>query len=80
MSGEFHDYNYPDQKPMYEQRTKESGKLLITAFSMSLVYFVVIKPLNLFKVNDELLNRYDATGLVCRIPYFKRWRGMSILQ
>lgn len=78
MSGELHDNQYPDEPPIYDERTLEAGYVLKTALIVTGLYVCIIKPskiLNKYE-NKESLSLFDTTGLVCRFPQsiFSSWR------
>jgi hypothetical protein len=44
MAGELHDTKYPNEPPIYDMRTVQTGYIFITASVLIGVYYVIIKP------------------------------------
>ena len=44
MDGELHDYKFPNEKSIYDQRTRQASYLSLTAFSMIAGYYCVVFP------------------------------------
>ena len=82
MSGELQDWYSKGGRLVYDERQKQAGDILLSAFVWVILYFAIIKP---FKVFEKLgiptqstnpnhkLHFYDA-GVEPRFPFFQTWR------
>ena len=76
ITGEVHDWKYPEDLPIYDERTTQTGYILSIGLCWLVIFYVFVRPFKLFDVeNHEMLIRYDTTGLSPRLPWlFKTWR------
>jgi hypothetical protein len=44
MSGELHDYQYPNDPSVYDQRTRQTGEVFIVALVWVSSYYLILKP------------------------------------
>lgn len=80
MSGELHDYRYPNEPSVYNQRTRQTGEVFIVALVWVSAYYFILKP---FRSAGICFTRPSspATGLEAppqsfqyRFPwYFHSW-------
>lgn len=74
MQGELHDYKYPNEPSIYNQRADQGGYIFIAALIWISIYYCIAKPLNITS-SREVNAPYDTTGFQCRFPYFfQSWR------
>ena len=76
ITGEVHDWNYPDDPPIYDERTAQASYILDAGLCWLGVFYLIVKPLRLLGADDpEMLRRYDGTGLQTRFSFlFPTWR------
>eukprot|EP01038_Epipyxis_sp_PR26KG_P014646 gene14646-19677_t len=74
MSAELHDHQFPNAPKLYPSYTVISGKIMVAALCFLGIYYIIIKPFNLFPASVSVDQEYDDTGLTCRFKYFKSWR------
>ena len=76
ITGEVHDWNYPDEPKQYDIRTIETAYILDAGLCWLGLFYLIVKPLKLFDAdNIVMLKRYDQTGLPARLPFiFSTWR------
>ena len=76
ITGEVHDWKYPEETPIYDERTTQTGYILNAGLCWLAVFYLFVRPFKLFHAdNQEMLVRYDTTGLPPRLPWlFKTWR------
>ncbi len=81
MTGELHDFSYPDEELWYPSRMVEAGHMMQAALCWLGVYYLCIKPAKLWPPSLAAIHAYDETGLVSRFPYFlSTWREYENLQ
>ncbi len=81
MTGELHDWSYPDEPPQYFARQTQAGYVMISALCWLGFYYLVIKPFKFFVPSQETINRYNDTGLDSRFPmFFATWREYENIQ
>jgi hypothetical protein len=74
MTGEAHDYKFPEEFPISFQHTRSSGRILEVAFFWLLIYYFVICPFNILPEDKASMIEYDDGQLKPRIPCFKYFR------
>ena len=76
MIGDVHDIEFPNQKPIYNQRQKDCEHIMEAALCWLGLWYLIIRPLKLLPEPDEEARRaYDGEfNLIPSIPYFKNWR------
>lgn len=75
MTGEVHDYYFPNDYPQYEDRQRQASYIMMSALCWLGVYYFIIRPLGLLKPNADAVAIYDDTGLSTRFPlFFNTWR------
>ena len=75
ITGEVHDWKYPEDPPIYDERTAQTAYILDVGLCWLATFYLFIKPFKLFDAdNPEMLIHYDTTGLPPRLLFFKTWR------
>lgn len=74
MTGEAHDYAYPDSPELSDIHTAQCARILETALLWLAVYYLVILPFDLMPVKPEAVAEYDDGSLKPRFSYFKNFR------
>jgi len=75
MTGEVHDYHYPDEPSQYLRRQQQASYIMIAALCWLGIYYLIIRPLGLLKPSEKAISIYDDTGLTPRFPaIFNTWR------
>mmetsp|Transcript_8978 Transcript_8978/g.8017 ORF Transcript_8978/g.8017 Transcript_8978/m.8017 type:complete len:406 (+) Transcript_8978:12-1229(+) len=75
MSGELHDFSYPQSEKWYDKRTIEAGYIMETALIWLAIYYLFIKPFHILPPTKESEKMYDDTGLNPRFSFlFATWR------
>lgn len=75
MSGELHDYHYPNEASIYNRRATECGYIMMAALIWIGIYYVILKPLDVTSRDTVAMDHYDTKELQHRFPrYFKNWR------
>ena len=76
ITGEVHDWNYPDEPPLYDERTVQASYILDAGLCWLGIFYLIVKPLKLLDADNPVqLRRYDGTGLPARFPFlFPTWR------
>ncbi len=81
MSGDLHDFEFPDGPRLYPQHTVEAGHLMKAAIVFLAIYYLSIRPFRLFQPSRESEMEYDDTGLTCRFTsIFRSWREYESVQ
>jgi hypothetical protein len=74
MTGEAHDYAYPDSPELSDIHTEQCARILETALIWLAIYYLIILPFDLMPVSDEAVAEYDDGSLKPRFSYFKNFR------
>ncbi len=89
MSGELHDFEYPDQPKLYDIRTIESGYILKTTCTVLGLYYIIVKPLEHYFPDrfpkPDMKKENEYYGKLNRIapPFptiFRSWREYQNIQ
>lgn len=82
MSGELHDWEYPNQPHLYEERKVQCRHIMEAALVWIGLYFLVIKPFKIFdrlgipnqNNNPSHKDHFYDIGIESRFPCFSTWR------
>lgn len=74
MTGEAHDYQYPDSPAISDRHLSESAIILETAVVWLSLYYFIILPLNLMPQTAQAMEEYDDGDFTPRFSYFKNFR------
>lgn len=81
MSGDIHDFQFPDEPLLYPQRSVEAGHMMEASIWFLCVYYLIVKPSAVFQPSHEADAEYDDTGLKPRFSFFfKTWREYENVQ
>ena len=73
MTGDFHDDRYPDAASVYDGRAEITKGVMIFALAWLGVYYLVLRPLNVFREKTDPYCRITAKSWVSRY-IFLNWR------
>jgi hypothetical protein len=79
MTGELHDFVYPNEPKEYFTRQTQSGYVMMAALCLDGLYYIIIKGFGLLKPSEEVVEMYNDTGLQPRYP-FRTWREYENIQ
>lgn len=74
MSHDIYNDVYPYSPSAYEIRKNQARHIMESALIWLAVWYLIIRPSNLFPVQQADSSRYDDANLHPRFSYFKTWR------
>jgi hypothetical protein len=74
MSGELHDYRYPDRPSVYDERTHQTGEVFVVALLWVSAYYLLLKPFRAAGVCSSREPSSSPQTFQHRFPwYFHSW-------
>jgi hypothetical protein len=83
MSGELHDWQFPNATPVYDQRHLDAQYVLFVTIMFLAVYYLIVRPLKLFVSEESAKEVYNDSGITppfCIWPFYSSWRELENLQ
>ena len=74
MTGEAHDYQYPDSPAISDRHLQESAIILETAVVWLSLYYFILLPLDLLPQTTQAMEEYDDGDFTPRFSYFRNFR------
>ena len=74
MSNDIYNDKYPYSEDAYQVRKNQSMHVMESALIWLAVWYLIIRPANLFPVQETDSSVYDDADLRPRFSYFKTWR------
>jgi hypothetical protein len=75
MIGELHDYHFPNEPPVYDRHTRQTGQIFIAALIWISFYFLLLKPLGLLNAASSSKSLQKKDPPKWRLSwYFSSWQ------
>lgn len=75
MMGDVHDVEFPDERPIYDERQHACQVIMIAAMTWLGILYFIIRPFKLFpKIDKETRDKYCDVDLKPSMPFFNDWR------